>query len=207
MLKIPPTAGSVAAAARVAATMSLTNVKSRVWSPSPKTSIGSSVERGAAEAAERHVRPLPRPVDREVAAARRRARRGCVVERAQVLAGQLRHAVGREGPRERRPRRSGSARPGRRPTTRTRRRTRVGRAGAPPRAGAGSPARCCACRSRSVSPARRGHRARPPGGRRCRIATRSESSPRARSIGTKSKPSHCARAPGCAASARGRSCR
>ena len=81
--------------------MSSTNVKSRVCSPSPKIVISAVVERRRAEPGEGHVRALARTVDREV------AQRGdvdaeVVAEReAEVLGGELRHAVGRERARRR----------------------------------------------------------------------------------------------------------
>ena len=70
-------------------TASATKVKSRVCSPSPYTRDRLAVERGAQEAVEAHVRPLPRAVDREVAQRHGRHAEVREVQVAELLGGQL----------------------------------------------------------------------------------------------------------------------
>ena len=91
MLNVPPTPGVVAAAS-VAATTSLTKVKSRVCSPSPKTTDRLSVS-AACRSAERHVGPLPWAIHREVAERDRIDAPVGAVEMAEVLGGELRDPV------------------------------------------------------------------------------------------------------------------
>ena len=104
-------------------TTSATNVKSRVWRPSPKSSIGSPAARGLAEAPERHVGALARAVDGEEAQR----------DRVDAVVGVVERGTGARPPAwSRRRARAGaavassgvgSARPRRRPRTRTRRRS------------------------------------------------------------------------------------
>ncbi len=85
------------AAATFAATMSATNVKSRVCSPSPYTVIGAPCCDSGEEALEPHVGPLSRPVHREIPQRHDGDAMIGPVQMAQVLRGQLGHAVRRQG--------------------------------------------------------------------------------------------------------------
>ena len=127
-----------------------------------------AVQRRLAEPPERHVGPLPRSVDREVAQRDGRDAVLGVVEAAQLLGGELGHAVGRERLRGARPRASAAPRRRRRPTTRTRRRSAARAGPRSPRGAAGWRRRCCARSGRSAGPSSGGRPARRRGGTRRR---------------------------------------